>query len=319
MNLNKAVTIFFTSLAVLIFAGCSSTQKLLPGESVVKRNKAAEFSEYGTKYYNEADYSQALDFFLLALKHNTLINSEKGIVESYNSIGKTYLDAGKISTAENYFSKAREIADHMNDSGLIIRCINNKGEVLLAKKDYSDALKTFKKAYSMIEDPSKYEDSSVILHNLGVAYKRMGEYGKAEENLLLSLKYNTNNEKIKEMASDNYVLASIYSKNENFPRALSFIDQALEYDRRTENSFGIAKDLAAKGLILRKSGEKKEAYYTFKKGALVAESLSIPEDLIMCLKNLEELSVELSYSDDTALWKTTREKLEEKLDSDTKE
>lgn len=309
--------LFLVILAVSLFSGCSTTKKLLPGEVVEKRNKAAEYAEYGSKYYNEADYSQALDFFFLALKQNILIDSEKGIAESYNSIGKTYLAAGKTATAEEYFLKAGDVAEHLNDPGLIIRCTNNNGEVLLANQAYNDALAAFQKAYELIQDPEKYEDSAVILHNLGVTYKRLENYEKAEEYLLLSLDYNVKNERYKEMASDNYVLASIYSKRDNYAKAESYINKALEFDRRTENSYGITKDLIAKGIILRKSGRNEEAYYTFKRGALVAESLSLPQDLILCLKNLEELSESLSYSKDTQLWRTTREKLEEKLDSQT--
>ncbi len=317
MKQKKNSCLFLMILAVSLFSGCSTTKKLLPGEVVEKRNKAAEYAEFGSKYYNEADYSQALDFFFLALKQNILIDSEKGIVESYNSIGKTYLAAGKTATAEEYFLKAGEVAEHLNDPGLIIRCTNNRGEVLLANQAYTDALATFQKAYALIEDPEKYEDSAVILHNLGVTHKRLENYDKAEEYLLLSLDYNVKNERYKEVASDNYVLASIYSKRENYAKAESYINNALEFDRRTENSYGITKDLIAKGLILRKSGREEEAYYTFKRGALVAESLSLPQDLVICLKNLEELSQSLSYSDDTQLWRTTREKLEEKLDSQT--
>ncbi len=317
MKQKKHVHLFLLIIAASLLTGCSTTEKLLPGEVVEKRNKAAEYAEYGTKYYNEADYSQALDFFFLALKENILVDSEKGIAESYNSIGKTYLTAGKTATAQEYFLKARDVAEHLNDPGLIIRCTNNSGEVFLANQAYKSALNTFRKAFALIESPQKYEDSAVILHNLGVTYKRLENYEKAEEYLLLSLEYNGKNEKYKEMASDNYVLASIYSKKGDYSRAESYINKALEFDRRTENSYGITKDLTAKGLILRKSEQKEEAYYIFKRGALVAESLSLPQDLILCLKNLEELSKELSYSEDTRLWRTTREKLEEKLDSET--
>lgn len=318
MKIKKPLVLFILIFLSALYSGCSSTEKHLPGESVVKRNRAAEYAGFGSKYYDEADYSQALDFFFLALKQNILIDNEKGIVESYNSIGKTYLAAEKPVSAREYFSKASEIAEHLDDPGLIIRCMNNNGEVLLAEGKYSEALNVFEKALSSIEDPEKYEDSSVILHNIGVTCKRLENYNKAEENLLLSLQYNTKNEKFKEMASDNYVLASIYSKKTDYVKAAEYIDKALELDRRTENSYGIAKDLTAKGIIQRKSGKKEEAYYTFKRGALIFESLSIPGELIVCLKNLEELSQELSYDSDTQLWKSTREKLESRLDSKNK-
>ena len=305
-----AVSVF---VLITLLSGCSSTGKLKPGESVVKKNRAAEYADFGSKYYDETNYEQALDFFFLALKQNILIDNDKGIIESYNSIGKTYLAAGKTNSAEEYFLKAMEIAEAVNDTGLIARCTNNTGEIKLAEGDYEAAFETFEKAYGMIEDPGKSDDGAIIMHNMGVAAKRMGKFGEAQKYLLASLEYNTKKEKFKEMAADYYVLASIRSRQSEYQDALGYINKALDLDKRTENSVGIAKDLFAKGTIQYKSGSLKEAYYTFKRDALILESLSMAEELIECLRNLEDIAKSLSYTDDIPLWEKTRKDLEKKV------
>lgn len=312
LDRKKFLLLFFICV-MLFFSGCSTTTKLKPGESVAKKNRAAEYAGFGSNYYDEAQYDQALDFFFLSLKQNILIDNDHGIIESYNSIGKTYLAAGKVDLAENYYKKAQEVAFMFNDPALIIRCKNNQGEIYLAKGDFSAALATFTEAYTAIENPSKADDAAIILHNIGVANKRLGNFKDAETNLLKALELNEKNSKFKEMASDNYLLASIYSKTDQYSEALNYIDKALKIDKLIENSFGIAKDLFAKGLIQRKAGSPEEAYYTFKRDALIFESLSLPSDLINCLKNLEELAVELSRNEDILLWQTTRQKLEQKI------
>ncbi len=307
------LSIGFTAL-IIIFSGCSSTGKLKQGEVVDKKNRAAGYATFGSHHYDEAEYDQALDFFFLALKQNILIDNDRGIIESYNSIGNTYLAAGKTKSAERYYGKAMEIAKVYNDPKLLIRCKNNQGEIYLAKEDYAAALNLFKKAFGDVSNPKKSKDSAILLHNIGVAYKRLDNYQEAEKYLLRSIKLNKKNNKFKELASDNYVLSSLYSKHKQYSDALVFIEKALEFDKRTENSYGIAKDLYAKGIIQKKAGSPKEAYYTFKRGALIFESLNIPVELIQCLRQLENLATELNIPKDFKIWQTARVKLEKKID-----
>lgn len=306
------LSIGFTAL-IIIFSGCSSTEKLKQGEVIDKRNRAAGYATIGSHHYDEAEYDQALDFFFLALKQNILIDNDRGIIESYNSIGNTYLAAGKIVSAERYYEKAMEIAKVYNDRELLIRCKNNQGEIYLTRGDYTAALNLFKEAFGDISDPEKSKDSAILLHNIGVAYKRLDNYQEAEKYLLRSIKLNKENNKFKELASDNYILSSLYSKRKQYSDALVFIDKALEFDKRTENSYGIAKDLYAKGIIQKKSDSVKESYYTFKRDALIYESLNIPVELIQCLKQLENLATVLNIPKDFKIWQTARIKLEKKI------
>ena len=302
---------------ILILAGCSTTTKMQPGERVNKKNRAADYASYGSRYYDEAQYKKALDFFFLALKENILVDNDKGIIESYNSIGKTYLAAGKIDSAENYYKKAMEIAVVFNDPHLLIRCKNNAGEIFLARKDFASALSLFNEAYRSIKNPEKNEDSAVLLHNIGVAQKRLGNYSEAEADLLKALALNKKRNKIKEAALDTYILASLFSKESRYSEALTYINKALEMDKLIENSYGIAQDLYAKGIIQQKTGALKAAYYTFKRDALVLESLALPSELINCLEKLEILAKKLSYPEDLIIWQKTRINLEKKNGTST--
>jgi len=302
--------LLFIVSGVLLLSGCSTTSKLRPGERTEKKNRAADYAAKGAHYFDDAAFNKALDLFFLALKENILVDSDPGIIESYNSIGKTYLAAGKIDSAETYYSKALEVAVAYNDPHLLLRCKNNKGEILLARKDYTSALALFKEAYSALSHPEKDADAAVILHNIGVAEKRLGNYAEAETYLLKSRALNKKNNRWKEMALDSYTLASLYSKMNHCPEAMDAINKALELDKLIENSYGIAGDLYARGILQQKAGSPKEAYYSFKRAALIFESLGLPSALVNCLTKLEYLAKKLSYHDDLILWQTTRKKLE---------
>ncbi len=306
---------FMAVFCLIILAGCSSTSKMKPGETVKKKNRAAQYTSFGSRYYDEAQYSKALDFFFLALKENILIDNDRGIIQSYNDIGKTYLAAGKIDSAEKYYKKACENASFYDDPSLRIRCKNNRGEILLARKEYSSALALFIEAYGEIDNPENTEDAAVLMYNRGFTQEKLNNYKEAEKDLLLALAINRKNKNRKGMAMDTYTLASIYSKREQYPEALKYINEALALDKRTENSPGIAQDLYAKGIIEKKSGALETAYHTFKRDVLIFEALALSSSVQHCLTQLEILAKKLSRHDDLVIWQTAKKKLEEKNES----
>ncbi|MBN2050709.1 MAG: tetratricopeptide repeat protein, partial [Spirochaetales bacterium] len=82
------------ALLAAVLAACSSAPK---EDGTVReiKNQAAEYGEYGNRYYLAADYDQALKFFSLALEMNLSVDNTPGIVESHNSLGKVYLRTGE--------------------------------------------------------------------------------------------------------------------------------------------------------------------------------------------------------------------------------
>ena len=79
-----------------------------------------------------------------------------------------------------------------------------------------------------------------------------------------------------EIASNYYMIASIYTEREEFTDALDYAMKALEEDRKVENSLGIAKDFQALGIILLKSGKEEEAYFTLFREIKICLNYIIP-------------------------------------------
>ena len=61
------------------------------------------------------------------------------------------------------------------------------------------------------------------------------------------------------------MIASVHSKQGDFPDALSNAQKALELDKKVESSPGIAKDLFALGLISSRKGDAAAAYDYFQR------------------------------------------------------
>ena len=303
----------FTSILIIsiILSSCSSVKGLDSEVINEKRNRAAEYAQLGTKFFSDSDYEKALDFFFLSLKQNISIDNEEGIIASYNSIGKTYFAAGDLETTGIYFGKADKSADFFGDPIIKARSLNNIGELHLAEESYTDAMRIFKEALALIEDPEKTAEAAIILHNIGIVYKRDEDFENAELTVNEALSINTRLNKSKEMASNNYILSSIYSKREDYATALLYIKEALSLDKKLENSQGIAKDIYAHGLIYQYMKSYDEAYTYFQKSVLIYETLSLSDDVIKTLLKLEETALNLSLDDEANIWKMTREALED--------
>ena len=125
--MKKLITSFI--LLSIILTSCSSIKGVDSEISNEKRNRAAEYAQLGTKFFSDSDYEKALDFFFLSLKQNISIDNDEGIIESYNSIGKTYFVTGDIKTARIYLKKAKKSADFLGGPILIAKSLKRTASI----------------------------------------------------------------------------------------------------------------------------------------------------------------------------------------------
>src|SRR6056297_2225775 len=110
----KPPLVLLLGISALLLAGCSSAPKTSETVNETK-DRAAQYAEFGNRYFGQGNYDQALQFFEFALRENTSIDNRAGIAQAYNSIGNVYLAVGDIATAESSFSSAYSIALRIRD------------------------------------------------------------------------------------------------------------------------------------------------------------------------------------------------------------
>ncbi len=241
-------------------------------EEVIQKNQAVQFAESGNKYYNDGLYDQALGFFRLSLFYNGAVFNERGIVESHNSIGKTYIALGSYDLAAQSFALAIELARNTADKELVATCLNNQAELALARKQNDQALSLLTEAVST-GSGIKQQKLAVIHHNLGLVYKRLGRLDQAIASFKTALGMNLQNKGYVEAASNYYMLSSVFSEKADYVQAIENAQKALELDKKFENSLGIAKDCYALGILSARSGKDADAYRYYRNGLFVYDSL----------------------------------------------
>jgi tetratricopeptide (TPR) repeat protein len=268
----------------LLFA-CSSAPEQ-PKENTEKKIRAAEYTKAGNAYFNEGRYTQALQFFNLALNDNISVDNEAGIVQSYNSIGKVYMAAGYLDEAEQHFRTA------------VVRAETFQDPLLIARSKLEDAAALLDEAMRGIQEKDSARDLAIIYHNIGSVHKKRGMLEEALDYFRRALEINTDLEQYEEIASNHYMIASIHSKRGDYDAARGSIDLALSFDKRVENSIGIAKDLFARGMIEEKAGNDDQAYMSYEKSFQVYQAMYLYRNAASVLPHLISVAERLGKDEE---------------------
>ena len=308
MVLTSARATVVALLVALLMAGCSSAPKPKLEINSVK-NEAAQYTTAGNANFDQGNYSEARKFFELALQDNLSIYNEPGMVGSYNSLGKVYLAVGDLDGAEVDFRNAQDVAKRLNNLELLIETESNLGELQLARGQRSEALATFKGALAKAADPQSLI-AARLDHNIGAAYKELGDYASALEFLERSLALHLALKAAGEQASDYYMIASVYSKENDFKQATDYATLALASDQKMENKPGIASDLLALGLIAERSGDLKTAYTRYFASFQVYKSIGLVANVKELLGRLARIASDLGRPNEAASYRQALKSLE---------
>jgi len=184
-----ARTAFAAIVITVVLAGCSSSPRT-PEEVHDTKDQAAEYAEFGNRYYREGNYPQALSFFDLAFKENAAVDNRVGLARTYNSIGKVYLATGDIDTAERSFQNAYEIGVRLGNPRILLQSATHLGEASLRRGDMELAMAFFDQAMDERTDDSEQADLAILYHNVGTAHSRLEEYEAAQQFLLDAIAIN---------------------------------------------------------------------------------------------------------------------------------
>ncbi len=279
------------SVALIGLSGCSSAPD--PPEAVYDtKNRASRYAEFGNAHFNDAEYDMALRFFELALEENTTVDNQPGIASNHNSIGRVYLAVGRTEAAESNFQRAREVARRHNAPGVLVQAHSNLAELYLYREDTDAAARELEEAQAIIAE-NELEAEPIVRHNLAVVQLRRGKLDAAERLLRGAAEQNEEARAWAELASNHYMLAAVESRRDNLAAAIGEAETALAYDKRAENSPGIAKDLYALGTLHRRSGDNEKAYDYLQRATRVTVALNQYEETRRNLRVLTELAEEV--------------------------
>jgi len=242
----------------LIFTSCSSTPKV-PPQVFTLRNEAAKMIELGSKAMREGNTDTAQRLYTEAYRIYTSVDEAEGRIRALDGLGRIS-EGGHAQ-----WDIAQRIAQEANNEVLVALASLLQAEAALDSQNqeaWVNAQETAESAATILND--KPLDKARALRIAGSASKALGAYDRAlkayNEAAALDLKNNF----FTEYATDQYLIASIYSKQGEYDAAIEALWEAVKNDKRVENSSGIGDDYVALGMVAEKAGALTEAenYYT---------------------------------------------------------
>ncbi|MFP4178969.1 MAG: tetratricopeptide repeat protein [Spirochaetaceae bacterium] len=317
----------FTALLLLFAMSCSSTPKdMQPTQEVTKT--ASEYAVFGNKFYREGRFREAEEMYLYSLQYYKRIDNRIGILNSYNSLGKTYLAGGTPEKADKMFSAALVISDAIERGGVVPRkeiiplrgeTLNNLGEAALRRGDYATAKEYFNKGIELLGSKDYKEGLAVLLHNRGSVLFREGKYQEAREDFNSSLEINSDFAAYTETASNYYMLSRLDSKEGNTAAARSNALKALEIDKITENSIGIAQDLIALGHIEAQEDKLEESGDYYIRAYRVYTSLNLDNGAQKVVEYLKRIGADSRIAEEEPKFNLPTEGMEDTVGTENTE
>jgi len=125
---------------------------------------------------------------------------------------------------------------------------------------------------------------------MGMAEKELGRYAEAEAAIRRSLEIHEKDLLFELAAYDWYMIASFRSLSGDYRGGLQALENAITFDRRVENSWGLASDWRAMGDVHYKMGDFEAARAAYIRAAEIFNALgneTAAEQALSRLENLE--------------------------------
>ncbi|MDR3020954.1 MAG: hypothetical protein LBU66_08675 [Treponema sp.] len=254
----KKVYITVLILIVLILASCSSAPKN-PGDIITLRSAAEKELILGNREASHGNYETA-HAALSECKRKAIITDDWGlIIRSCLSFGNVLFTMSRDDEAFAEWEEAVELAQRHGNRELlaIARVYAARGRLLSGRAS----------AQSVLDEVIR-EMGNIKTDNLHIAFswqvrafalRENKSFREAEEAVKRSLDIHLKENSLENVSYDWYLIGSIRSLSGNLQGALQALESAIEFDRRVENSFGLAASWRAMGDVYTKMGNAKGA------------------------------------------------------------
>jgi transcriptional regulator with PAS, ATPase and Fis domain len=140
--------------------------------------------------YNLGRYKEALTKAEQAFEIFRDTSENKRVAQTQLILGRIYLSLGDLKNAEMYVRDAITTYRRIEAQEEIINCYNTIARIFFMKSEFGGATEYLEKAKELSEKLGDFRMAAIAGSNLGRIFILTGKWEKAEENLLVSLKFN---------------------------------------------------------------------------------------------------------------------------------
>ena len=265
-NLNFKLLVIFCSLFLF---SCSTTDKK-PGDIDILRSQAETTLQKAKREAALGNFENA-QYLLEEVRRNAILTDDLSLlVRTCMARGNVLLALGKTNDALAEWKLAVDNAERLNDPELlsVSKIYLSRGKLITENNNNAKT----------ILDEVTLESKNIKKNRLyiafswqviGLANRALEKYGDAEDAFKRSLDIHVKDSYLDNAAYDWYTIASIRSLSGNTQGAINALESSIVYDRRIENSWGIAASYRAMGDVYKKMGKQNEAKEAYKRARAI--------------------------------------------------
>jgi len=264
-------------LVFFLFASCSSAPKN-PGDVFLLRSQAESMLEQGNREADRGNYENALLLINESKRIAILVDDPSLRVRTGLSRGNVLFNLGQSKEAFDEWDVALAEAEKRGTPELVSvsRVHIARGNLLSGKMEAQPVIDQVNKELVAIKDDQLYIAFSWLV--IGLAQRELGSYREAEASVTRSLDVHEKGLYFEQAAYDWFVIASIRSLAGNYDSSLQALQSAIAFDRRVENSWGLASDWRAMGDVYKKANKDAESREAYQRAASIFRAMGNDAD-----------------------------------------
>jgi tetratricopeptide (TPR) repeat protein len=257
LHMTAVILVFF-----LLGASCSTKPKN-QGDVYVQRIQAERMLETGNREADRGNYDSAM-LLINDSKRLAILVDDPGLrVRTGLSLGNVLFNTGQREDAFAEWDTALAEAEIRGTPELVSvsRIHILRGKLLSGETDARSVLDQVNRGMGAIKDDQLYIAFAWLV--IGLSQRELGLSREAEASVRRSLDIHEKEMVFEQAAYDWFLIGSIRSLSGNYDGAIQALQSAIAFDRRVENSWGLASDWRALGDVHKKAGrdaESREAY-----------------------------------------------------------
>lgn len=247
--------------------------------------KAKLSGSYGAILLQKGDFVNAQNFLFQAYEYFKAVDSIRPLMNICINIGNTYSNVKSIEKAKEYYNKALDIAQQLNDSMAQVSVWMNRGTIF-SEKQQDSAIYNTDKALAVLPQKAPYYLKMKIDYNRAKSYLALSDYPQAENIYLKMLSDCVANQLLEGEAMARKGLGEVYIAThriqesiQQLTRSVAITDSLGMYHRSTL----MRSQMIQSYLNL---GDYKTAYQLFEKNSVQKDSI-VSEDKQVAVHELE--------------------------------
>ena len=257
---------------VLFFASCSSVPKR-PAEVFSIQSMADTLIGQANKEADQANYAEAL--LLLDEAWRLAVTTDRPALRIRVNLARAnaLYALNRTAEAENIWRLAERESRFLEDEMLASACriFRARSFILSGKADPQETLNLILEEQTKVKNDKLFFAVSWTVR--AMAEKELGRYADAEKSVMNALSIHEKNNYLEQAGYDWFLIASIRSVAGDYRGARQALTQAINFDRRAENSFGLAMDWAAQGDIFTKTENLNRANMSYTRSAEIFRAM----------------------------------------------